>query len=109
MKNNDGFSTTVIERDLKKVVEALEVVGSELHHQVGRIETSVQPDTESENEHLTDLRNGYKAASRYLGILRNYQRARLRRQRGEEAPLPQADGEEDVGVDVGGRSSAYLE
>lgn len=92
MKNNDGFEMKPLTSDLQKLLDAIDIVGAELHMQVERLDRNVAPDTVGESQHLEDLRKGYAVSSRYLGILRNYQQARLRRRaNGESRPRTEAN------------------
>ena len=66
---------------LKRIVASIKETRSELDFQVSRLRLSAIVDTsiKAEQEHLTDLAEGYKNAHHYLGILLNYQEGRLER------------------------------
>lgn len=70
-----------VTRDLTRIVEACEIVEAELRFQVERLTQQVRPErSDSDPEHLGDLRDGYDNAARYVRILGNYQRGRVERQ-----------------------------
>jgi hypothetical protein len=64
---------------LKRIVSSIKDTRSELDFQVSRLRT-VDTSIEAEQEHLTDLAEGYEKAHHYLGILLNYQEGRLDRE-----------------------------
>lgn len=95
--------------------ETSKIAEAELRFQASRLERSVQPDTEDESGHLTDLRYGYEGAAdvlaclqklrdaqRYVGILRRYQEGRLARMQAKEGPV-------EAALDERGRAVAFTE
>lgn len=87
-------------RSLVDIVRALELSEGELFHQVKRLEDNVTPRTEDEAAHLTDMREGYRSAARYVGILKRYNEGRLRRRGIDYAPdsLHDDDAINDSGI-----------
>lgn len=66
-------------RSIQEVVNALDVVMDELGFQLMRLDEHVKPSTESEEDYLPKLREGYKTSQYWLGVLRRYQQGRLDR------------------------------
>lgn len=62
---------------IEKVIEACEIVEAELKFHADRLARNVDPANPSEDEHLADVRQGYRNAARYVGILRHYQEGRV--------------------------------
>jgi hypothetical protein len=81
------------------IIGALNIVEAEFRFHADRLERHVEPDTDSERDHLRDLATGYRSAAHHCGILRRYQEGRVRR---EGAAV------EEDGVDEAGRAGAYL-
>lgn len=83
--SEDRGSGAAKQRDLGKLVEALAETEAELDFQVHRLETMVKPTTESEVEYFGKMLQGYRTASRWVGILKRYQQGRIDRQVQEKA------------------------
>jgi hypothetical protein len=89
-------------RDMRRIVEALEIVEQEFLFHAERLERAVEPTTEDETTHHDDLRKGYRESAKYAGILRKYHQGRMqRRGHGRSEPAERS-------IDDSGRSSAYL-
>ena len=75
---------------LPKLVESCEIVEDELAFQVHRLESMVEPRTDSEKEYFGNLLRGYGDAKYWVGILKRYHRGRMEREGepgGEPAPV----------------------
>lgn len=88
---------------VREIIDALEVSENEFRFQASRLAQQSEPETESEREHLRDLREGYANAARYAAILRRYQQGRLERER----QIPNEDSGSTV--DAAGRPAAFTE
>ena len=69
-------------KNLDRIIGSIAETRAELTFQTTRLE-GVEKDTErseSERDHLADLRDGYASAHHYLGILQRYQEGRKRRE-----------------------------
>lgn len=62
-----------------EIIRACETVESELIFHAERIERDVEADTKSEHRHLANLAREYRNSARAVGILKRYQKGRLRR------------------------------
>jgi hypothetical protein len=78
-------------RNLEDLVGALETTLSELSFQIMRLESHVRPETESEEEYLPKLMEGYKTSRYWVGLLLRYQKGRLDRLTGGET-MPERTG-----------------
>ncbi len=92
--------TQPVTRDVRELVEALEVVEAELGFQATRLRVQNSGDSDKERDHLIDLMGGYLVAYRYVGILKRYHSGRVDRR---ESSVPQADG-----VSADGRVAAVV-
>lgn len=82
-------------RDLRRVIEALEIVEAELRFQIERLKD--KPD----DEFLTRLCQRYDEATGTIVTLRRYQEGRI----GTIAPRPETEFPDDV--NAGGDATAY--
>jgi hypothetical protein len=79
-------------RSLSEVVDAIEIVQSELGFQLMRLDSHVRPKTESEDEYLPKLKEGYEQAQYWIGVLYRYQKGRLDRLDERVQPLAEGSG-----------------
>ena len=82
-----------VTRNLEKLVEACEIVESELGFQLHRLTEHVRPRTDSEEEYHENMKNGYANARRWVGIMKRYHMGRLERERAGESAVQNTDTE----------------
>ena len=90
-------------RDLAKLIESLDITGTELSFQVMRLNEHVKPRTTEEKEYHETLKAGYEQAAYYVRLLKKYHEGRLERQTG---PNESADSKDAI---VGGKATPYLD
>lgn len=64
---------------LEELIRALEIAQSELNYQLMRLDTHVSPRNEEEAKYHANMKEGYRTAQYWLGILRRYHGGRLER------------------------------
>lgn len=90
-------------RDLARLIEALDTVGTELSFQVMRLTEHVKPRSDEEADYHEKLKKGYTDAAYHVRLLKKYHEGRLERQTG---PNESADNKEAI---VGGKAMPYLD
>lgn len=66
---------------IEQTIRSCRNVEEELSFHAQRLENTVKPETESEQEHIINLAKEYRNAARVVGVMRRYQEGRLRRER----------------------------
>lgn len=96
-------------RLLAEIVDALDVVESELTFQVKRLIEHVKPRTEAEAQYFEELKAGYQSAAYMVRTLKRYQEGRLERQKG--GAVGQSDGFDHVDAFDGdtGAATPYID
>lgn len=95
-------------RDLRKVIDALNVVESELRFQVDRLQTKLKADFErtgERDEFLTRLCKRYDEATGSIVTLRRYHEGRQEKKDDALVPRPETEFSDDV--NDGGIATAY--
>lgn len=96
-------STAPKTRDLARLIDALDVVGTELSFQVMRLNEHVKPRTDEEADYHEKLKVGYTDAAYHVRLLKKYHEGRLERQTG---PNESADSKEAI---IDGKATPYLD
>lgn len=106
-EHEEGSGSYPVTRDVRKIVEALEIVAAEFYFQHDRLRTHVKPRTEEEETFHKDLMLGYRNAAHYSKVLRRYHEGRLRRQV-ETGSMAMPVVDQPGAIDESGRATAFL-
>lgn len=85
------------------MIDALDIVGTELSFQVMRLTEHVKPRTDEEGEYHEKLKKGYEQAAYHVRLLKKYHEGRLERQTG---PNETVDNKDAI---IGGKATPYLD
>lgn len=103
MSQSQNSTASPKTRDLARLIDALEIVGTELSFQVMRLTEHVTPRTDEEREYLEKLKKGYEQGAYHVRLLKKYHEGRLERQTG---PNETVDSKDAI---VGGKASPYMD